>query len=348
LLHRLDPETAHRLTISALGLLPSAAPASSAPCLKLRVLGLDFPNPLGLAAGFDKNAEVPDAMLGLGFGYVEVGSVTPRPQDGNPRPRLFRLSEDHAVINRMGFNNEGHDAVLKRLQSRQDRGGIVAVNLGANKDSADRTTDYAEGLRRFADLASYVTVNISSPNTPGLRALQSPEELERLLAVLMETRRSLRPVPVVLKLAPDLIADELSEIASLCMKMGVDGIAMSNTTIARPPLRSIHAREQGGLSGKPLFKLSTLQLARLRLLTKGAITLIGIGGIEDAETAWTKIIAGASLLQLYSALVYKGPGLVSEILDGLVRIAGQKGFSSITEAVGTGAEAMVHHGLMGR
>ncbi len=346
LLHRLDPETAHLMTLRALALMPVPEPRHN-PHLASKVFGLDFPNPLGLAAGFDKNAEVPDAMLRLGFGFVEVGSVTPHPQQGNHRPRLFRLAEDEAVINRMGFNNEGHAAMLRRLRARRGRGGILAVNLGANKDSPDRTADYVEGLKLFADVASYVTVNISSPNTPGLRALQSAGELERLLERLMTAREKLRPVPLVLKVAPDLIPEELADIATVCGAMKVDGIAMSNTTIGRPALGSPHAVEAGGLSGKPLFALSTLQLARLYLLTNGKIPLIGIGGISGAETAWTKITAGASLLQLYSALVFKGPALIGEILSGLLRIAQQKGYSSFTEAIGSEAETIAHQGLSG-
>jgi dihydroorotate dehydrogenase len=346
LLHALDPETAHRLTVRALGMMPHTMAASD-PRLHSRVMGLDFPNPLGLAAGFDKNADVQDAMLGLGFGFVEVGSVTPRPQDGNPRPRLFRLAEDDAVINRMGFNNVGHDAVLKRLTARRAKGGIVAVNLGANKDSADRTADYVEGLKRFADVASYVTVNISSPNTPGLRTLQSADELEGLLSRLMEARAQVRRVPVVLKVAPDLVPDELAALAAACLRFGVDAIAMSNTTVSRPGLKSPHAKEAGGLSGKPLLDLSTRQLANLRLLTGGRIPLIGIGGIFDAESAWAKIAAGASLLQLYTALTFRGPGLVGEILDGVLRICARKGYAQFSEAVGTKADAIAHHGLSG-
>jgi dihydroorotate dehydrogenase len=247
----------------------------------------------------------------------------------------------------MGFNNDGHDRVLARLQARRQAGGIIAVNLGANRDSPDRVADYVEGLRCFAEVASYVTVNVSSPNTPGLRALQSPDELERLLASLIAVRQGLRPIPLVLKLAPDLIAEELRDIAGLCVRMGVDAIAISNTTIARPPLRSPLKTQAGGLSGKPLFKLATLQLARLRLLTEGAIPLIGIGGISDAATAWAKVEAGASLLQLYSALVFKGPDLVRDILDGIGRMAAEKGFVRLSDAVGNRAEAFVHHGLAG-
>jgi dihydroorotate dehydrogenase len=345
-LHSLDPETAHRLTIRSLPFLP-VAPKISDHCLRLKLWGLDFPNPLGLAAGFDKNAEVPDAMLTLGFGHVEVGSVTPLPQEGSPKPRLFRLAEDKAVINRMGFNNEGHDVIRRRLEARAARGGIVAVNLGANKDSPDRIADYVKGLETFAGLASFITINVSSPNTPGLRALQTGEELKTLLAQVMEARSRLRHVPVVLKLAPDLELEELEVIASLCLANHVDAIAMSNTTLSRPRLLSRHASEKGGLSGRPLFGLSTKKLAALYLITSGKIPLIGIGGISDAETAWTKITAGASLLQLYSALVFKGPDLIAEILQGLARQCRERGFTNLQEASGLEAKTIAHQGLSG-
>lgn len=319
LLHALDAETAHRLTIRALVIAPPAAAPKSDPRLAVRAFGIDFPNPLGLAAGFDKNAEVPDAMLGLGFGFTEIGTVTPRPQAGNPRPRLFRLAEDQAVINRMGFNNDGHAAALKRLQARTRRGGIVGVNIGANKDSADRIGDYVAGIDAFAPVASYFTVNISSPNTPGLRALQSRAELQQLLARLNDARQAAARPPMLLKIAPDLAPDELEDIASCCAGGAVDGIIVSNTTLSRPGLRSPLAREQGGLSGAPLLELSTCQLARLFLLTGGRIPLIGAGGVHDAESALLKLRAGASLVQLYSALVYQGPGLVAVILEGIMR-----------------------------
>jgi dihydroorotate dehydrogenase len=348
LLHSLDAERAHHLTIKALQAMPSSAAQHFDPVLRTQCWGLSFPNPLGLAAGFDKNAEVPDAMLRLGFGFVEVGSVTPRPQAGNPKPRLFRLTEDEAVINRLGFNNEGHQAVLKHLMLRAARGGIVGVNLGANKDAKDRIADYVEGLRVFADVASYVTVNISSPNTPGLRALQSPDELKHLLRRLLDARKGLRKhPPLIVKIAPDLVDEELTEIASICVDMKVDGIAISNTTISRPPLSSSHCNEAGGLSGKPLFALSTRQLAKVYLLTKGVITLIGIGGIADAETAWSKITAGASLIQLYSALVYHGPKCVADILAGLSRKCASAGLKSLSAATGQEAERLAHQGLSG-
>lgn len=347
LLHALDAERAHGLTLRALAMLPSFWPAAPDPRLAVSALGLRFPNPLGLAAGFDKNAQVPDAMLGLGFGFTEIGTVTPKPQAGNPRPRLFRLAEDEAVINRMGFNNEGHAAALRRLAARASRGGIVGVNIGANKDSEDRIGDYVEGIAAFSHLASYFTVNISSPNTPGLRALQSRADLDSLLARLNEARgrQAARP-PMLLKIAPDLRDDELEDIALSCGNGRVDGIIVSNTTLGREGLRSRLAGEQGGLSGKPLFQLSTRQLAKLYVLTKGAIPLIGAGGIHDAPTAVAKIRAGASLLQVYSALVYKGPALVDEILDGILAELSRRNIG-LTDLTGSDANAIAHHGFSG-
>ena len=347
LLHGLDAETAHGLMLRLLSLSPSGSPAKPDPRLAVNAFGLAFPNPLGLAAGFDKNAEVPDAMLAQGFGFVEVGTLTPHPQMGNPRPRLFRLSEDRAVINRMGFNNRGHAAALARLRARP-RVGLVGVNLGANKDSADRIGDYVAGIAAFAAVADYLTINISSPNTPGLRALQSRAELQTLLDRLNEARAkpTSRP-PMLLKIAPDLRQDELEDIAICCGNGAVDGIIVSNTTISRPPLRSPHASEAGGLSGAPLFALSTRQLARLYLLTGGRIQLVGAGGISDAETAWTKLRAGASLLQLYSALVYRGPDLVGEVLRGISQKLDALGLKSLAEVTGGAAEALAHQGLSG-
>ena len=304
---------------------------------------------MGLAAGFDKNAEVPDAMLGQGFGFVEVGTVTPRPQGGNPRPRLFRLSEDQAVINRLGFNNEGHAAVLQRLRRRKGNPGILGVNIGANKDSADRVSDYVAGIAAFSEVASYFTINISSPNTPGLRNLQSLEELRPLLKRLNEAREiQKKQVPMLLKIGPDLETDELKAIAGCCMNSAVDGVIISNTTISRPSLHSHQARETGGLSGAPLFDLSTLQLARFYSLAKGNIPLIGVGGISSAEQAWSKICAGASLLQLYSALVFQGPELVQEILHGLSRKLAGKKFAKLSDAVGSSAEQITHQSPLGK
>lgn len=340
LVARLEPETAHRLTISALrsGLVRSP-PEPPDPRLATRVFDLDFPNPIGLAAGADKNGEAPDGALGLGLGFVEIGTVTPRPQAGNPRPRLFRLTEDSAIINRLGFNNDGCEAVLARLSARR-RQGIVGVNIGANRDSADRIGDYVQGLASFGPIASYVVVNVSSPNTPGLRGLQARSELEALLARLNETRAGLaKPVPLLVKIAPDLGPDELAGIAEVCLAGGIDGIIVSNTTVSRPPLRSGLAKEAGGLSGRPLFDLSTRVLAETYRLVGARIPLIGVGGIDSADAAWAKITAGASLVQLYTALAFEGPGLVTAIRRGLSRRLDEHRLSTIAEAVGSKAEA---------
>ncbi len=340
LLHSLDAEQAHRLTIKTLSCLPVAAPSAPHPQLSQKLFGLDFPNPLGLAAGFDKNGEVPDRMLGLGFGFVEVGTVTPHPQEGKPRPRLFRLSEDQAVINRMGFNNEGHGAVLRRLREK-GHAGIVGVNIGANKDSNDRIADYVAGLAVFAELASYFTINISSPNTPGLRGLQSADELQKLLERLNAARASFtKPVPMFLKIAPDLGDEELQDIARCCTDDAVDAVIISNTTLSRPVLRSSHRNETGGLSGRPLRSLSTQILARFFLASGGKIPLIGVGGIEDAASAFEKILAGASLLQIYSALVYRGPVLIRDVLDGLPKLLAARSFTSLAEARGADASVL--------
>lgn len=350
LLHCMDAETAHGLTIKALktglgGSVKIISPAN----FGVSCFGLKFENPLGLAAGFDKNAEVPDAMLAMGFGFVEVGTVTPRPQEGNPRPRLFRLSEDRAVINRLGFNNEGHAAVLERLRRRKHKPGIVGVNIGANKDSTDRISDYVAGINAFSDVANYFTINISSPNTPGLRNLQSAAELPALLNRLNEARKmQTRQVPMLLKIAPDLETDEMKAIADCCLNSAVDGVIISNTTLSRPALLSRHAKETGGLSGAPLFDLSTRQLARFYLLTEGKIPLVGVGGIANADHAWSKICAGASLLQLYSALVFQGPELVQEILSGLSRKLAAKKFVAFSDAVGNSAEEIAHHSPLGK
>ncbi|MCA3554654.1 quinone-dependent dihydroorotate dehydrogenase [Aestuariivirga sp.] len=346
LLHALDAETAHGLTLRALTRLPMGPAPVADPALAVEAFGLAFPNPLGLAAGFDKNAEAPDAMLALGFGFTEIGTVTPRPQAGNPRPRLFRLAEDRAVINRMGFNNEGHAAALRRLAARRGRGGIVGVNIGANKDSADRIGDYVQGIAAFAGVASYFTVNISSPNTPGLRGLQSRAELVQLLARLNAGRaRQAEKPPMLLKIAPDLRGDELEDIAAACAGGAVDGIIVSNTTLSRGGLRSPHAKEQGGLSGLPLLPLSTRQLARMFLLTRGQVPLIGVGGVHDGASALMKIRAGASLVQLYSALVYQGPGLVTSILAHLSAEAARSG--SLAGQRGQDAAALAHQGSSG-
>jgi dihydroorotate dehydrogenase len=332
-LFALEPETAHRLTIAALGIAPVRAPAADS-VLATRVAGIDFPNPLGLAAGFDKNAEVPDAALGLGFGFVEVGSITPRPQSGNSRPRLFRLEEDRAVINRMGFNNAGSDAALERLAARP-RSGVVGVNVGANKDATDRIADYLEGIAKFAQVADYLTVNISSPNTPGLRDLQAEGDLAALLSAIAGDRRADDP-PVFVKVAPDLAEGDHERIVRAAIDNGIAGLIVANTTVSRPGLVSRFARETGGLSGAPLHDLALAQLRRFRAIAGADLPLIGVGGIASAEHAWERIRAGASLVQIYSALVYEGPGLARRIVRGLERLMQREGFGSIAEAVGSG------------
>ncbi len=334
LLFRLPAESAHRLTIAALAALPRAGGAAPQPLLCQRVAGLVFPNPVGIAAGFDKNGEVPDALLGLGFGFVEAGTVTPRPQEGNPKPRLFRLVEDNAVINRMGFNNAGAAVVAARLAARQNRPGVVGANIGANKDSADRIADYATMTRIMAPLASYLTVNISSPNTPGLRALQDPAALADLLDAVIEARGQL-PTRLFLKLAPDLTATDIDAICKIALDKRLDALIITNTTISRPPLRSALASEAGGLSGEPLRSLALQVLRDFRSATGGAIPLIGVGGMASVDDAWARIRAGASLIQIYSALVYEGPGLVRRIVNGLAERVRAEGMSSIAEAVGS-------------
>ncbi len=336
-LFALDPERAHRLTIAALKGFPALAPARFG-ALTTEVAGLHFPNPVGLAAGFDKDAEVPDAALGLGFGFVEVGSITPLPQAGNPKPRLFRLAEDRAVINRMGFNNEGAQIAARRLRARRGRGGIVGVNIGANKDSADRIADYAAMTRTMAPLASYLTVNISSPNTPGLRALQDEGPLRELLDAVIQARGEVCEAsapPVFLKVAPDLEPADIDAIARIAIEAGLGALIVSNTTLARAGLRSSRAGEAGGLSGAPLRDLALQRLRDFRSATGGAMPLIGVGGIGGADDAWNRIRAGASLVQLYSALVYEGPWLARRIVRGLEERMRRDGFASIAEAVGS-------------
>ncbi len=334
LLFAFDPETAHGMSISALRCgLPVASRPPQDPRLTVSVCGLDFPNPLGMAAGYDKNAEVSDALLSLGFGFAEAGTVTPLPQPGNPKPRIFRLAEDQAVINRLGFNNEGHDAAERRLGARRGRPGIVGVNIGANKDSADRVADYEKGVTRFAALASYLTVNISSPNTPGLRNMQAREQLGELLSRVMAARNAAaaRP-PVFLKIAPDLAEAELEDIAAEVADKDVDGVIVSNTTISRPALKSAAlAGETGGLSGKPLFERSTVALARMRRLVGPERALIGVGGVDSAETALEKIRAGADLVQLYTGMIYGGPALPGRIVAGMIRVVEREGIASIRD-----------------
>ncbi len=337
LLFSLAPETAHNLTIRLLksGLLPPRRAVDDA-VLHTRVCGLELKSPLGLAAGFDKNAEVPDAMLGLGFGFVETGTVTPRPQPGNPRPRLFRLVEDEAVINRMGFNNQGLDATRARLQYRRDchKGGIVGANVGANKDSEDPAQDYVTGLETLAGLADYFVVNISSPNTPGLRKLQGRQALDDLLSRVDAVKPG--GAPLFVKIAPDLAPDERRDIAEIVLAHRIDGLVVSNTTITgRENLVSCHGGQAGGLSGQPLFAHSTDVLADMYRLTGGRLPLIGVGGVASGQQAYEKIKAGASLVQLYSALIYHGPALVARINRELARCLKADGFTNISEAVGT-------------
>jgi dihydroorotate dehydrogenase len=316
-------------------LSPIGARAAPAPALAQRVAGIVFPNPVGLAPGFDKNGQVPDALIGLGFGSVEIGTVTPKPQAGNARPRLFRLVEDEAVINRMGFNNDGSQIVAERLTKRLGRPGIVGANIGANKDSPDRIADYAEMTRIMAPLATYLTVNVSSPNTPGLRALQDEGALTELLDAVIAARGP-HKTPIFLKLAPDLQATDIDSICRIALDKRLDALIVTNTTISRPAgLRSPLAGESGGLSGKPLAPLALETLRAFRSATGGAIPLVGVGGISNAEDAWQRIRAGASLIQLYSAMVYKGPRLARQIIDGLAQRVRAEGMTSIAEAVGT-------------
>ena len=332
----LDAETAHRATISLLKLRTGTAftpePAWT-PTLETTIGGLLFPNPVGLAAGFDKDAEVFEQILSLGFGFVEVGTLTPRPQQGNSLPRLFRLEEDCAVINRMGFNNCGQEDALTRLGKRYRTRGIVGVNIGANKDSADRIADYAAGVKMMSPVADYLTVNISSPNTPGLRNLQSGGELVELLASVREARSP--GIPVYLKVAPDLESGDHERIVRAAIDSGIDALIASNTTLSRPPLKSPHAGEAGGLSGRPLKALALEQLKKFRAASGGQIPLIAAGGIENSDDAWDRIAAGASLVQLYSAMVYEGPGLAKRIAKGLASRLKREGMSNITEAVGS-------------
>jgi dihydroorotate dehydrogenase len=338
LLFALEPERAHRLAISALAIAPSRPQAAQNPRLALEAFGLAFPNPIGMAAGFDKNAEAPDGLLGLGFGFTEVGTLTPAPQAGNPRPRIFRLPRDFALVNRLGFNNQGYVAAHKRLAARTAT-GVVGVNIGANKESADRISDYVRGVAAFADVASYFTVNISSPNTPGLRDLQEKNALDGLIARVLEAREACaRRRPVLIKIAPDVDLATLDGIVGVARARGVDGMIVSNTTIARPStLVDPAAREAGGLSGRPLFDLSTRLLAETYRRVEGAFPLIGCGGVENAQTAYAKIRAGASLVQLYTALIYRGPAIVDEIIADLLRLLDADRLDRLAAAIGADA-----------
>ncbi|MEO1207092.1 MAG: quinone-dependent dihydroorotate dehydrogenase [Pseudomonadota bacterium] len=348
MLGALPPEEAHDLTIRMLelGIYPRLRDDED-PILSQTVCGLPFPNPVGIAAGFDKDARVPDAILDLGCGFAEVGTLTPEPQSGNPSPRVFRLKDEHAIINRLGFNNGGHAAALERLKKRRGATGVVGVNIGANKDTQDRAVDYATGITTFYDVASYFTVNISSPNTPGLRDLQAPDALKALLARVMAAREDCVKArarggpehtrPIIVKLAPDIAEPDLEPIVDVLLDNKVDGIAISNTTLTRPGIAGATARQGGGLSGRPLFHRSTVFLARVYRLTDGAVPLIGIGGIDSAGTAIEKVKAGASLIQLYTGLVYEGPGLIGRIKSGLGQAA--RGAGGFDKLCGSGAEA---------
>ncbi len=334
LLRRLDPEDAHALALKALRLGLAGAPGPvAAPRLAVRLFGRDLPNPVGVAAGFDKNAVALDATLACGFGFVEVGAVTPRPQPGNPRPRLFRLPQDRAVINRFGFNNDGLAAMAARLRARRAP-GVVGVNLGANKDSADRAADYVTLIEGLRGLADFLTVNVSSPNTPGLRGLQDRAALDALLGAC---RSVAGETPLALKIAPELGEAELADVAALAEAHGLAAIIATNTTLAREGLRGPHAREAGGLSGRPLFARSTQTLRLLRRLTQGRVALIGVGGVDSAETAYAKIRAGATAVQLYTGMVYEGVSLGARIARGLDALLARDGFASVAAASGVDA-----------
>jgi dihydroorotate dehydrogenase len=357
-LHALDPEDAHGLAIKMLKFAPLPPAPRDDKRLALRVFGLNFPNPVGIAAGFDKNAEVPNALLRLGFGFVEVGTITPLPQPGNPRPRLFRLDADHGVINRLGFNSQGADAALKRLAARAAPtppspasgggwcGGIVGINVGANKDSADRVADYVQLIERFAAVASYVTVNISSPNTPGLRNLQQASVLDDLLARVVDARERVAPnagpTPVLLKIAPDLSLGDLDDVVGIARSRRVDGMIVGNTTVARPPklLETAIAKEAGGLSGRPLYPLANRMLAETYVRVEGVFPLIGAGGIDSGATALAKIRAGASLIQVYSGLVFRGLGLIAEIKNTLLEALETERQDSLQDFIGADAAAV--------
>ena len=345
LLRLLDPEDAHSLTIKALKFAPHTRTLTDSR-LSVRAFGLNFPNPVGMAPGFDQHAEAPDALLGLGFGFVEIGTVTPLPQPGNPRPRLFRLDADEGVINRLGFNSQGLDPVLARLVARAEAGGIVGVNVGANKDSPDRTADYVRMIEQVAPVASYVTLNISSPNTPGLRELQRSSAVDDLLARCVEVRDRIAPragpTPVLLKIAPDLSLSDLDDIVGVARARKVDGMIVGNTTIGRPPgLRDrATAKQAGGLSGRPLYPLATRMLAETYVRVEGAFPLVGVGGIDSGATALGKIRAGADLVQVYSALVFRGVALVGEIHAALTAALDRGDAGKLSDLVGMDAAAM--------
>ena len=343
LLRRLDPEAAHALALNALKFAPLPRSAPDDDRLRVQAFGLTFPNPVGLAAGFDKNAEVVDPLLRLGFGFVEAGGVTPKPQPGNPRPRLFRLDADEAVINRFGFNSDGLDAVARRLAARAHK-GIVGVNLGANKDAVDRAADYVACVDALAPFASFLTVNVSSPNTPGLRNLQQAAALDDLLARVIDARERAAQAsrkPILLKIAPDLALADLDDVVGIARRHRVDGMVIGNTTIGRPNLREIEkAKEPGGLSGRPLFALSTRMLAETYVRTEGTFPLVGVGGIDSGAAAFAKIKAGATLIQLYTGLIFHGIGLVDTIKKDLLDLMRIGRLDALAQAVGRDAAAI--------
>jgi dihydroorotate dehydrogenase len=340
-LSALEPEDAHQLALRALQYAPIPTAAADDPRLAVDAFGLTFPNPIGTAAGFDKNAQAVDAVLRIGFGFAEIGTVTPKPQPGNPKPRMFRLPADEGVINRLGFNNDGHAAAAARLRARLGRPGIVGVNIGANKDAADRVADYVSGINAFAQIASYFTVNVSSPNTPGLRDLQQAAALDDLLARVLDARDRIgeRRVPVLLKIAPDLALQDLDDVVAVARRRAIDGMIVSNTTITRSSIlrdRTV-AGETGGLSGRPLFALSTRMLAETFVRVERAFPLVGVGGIDSGAAALEKIRAGATLIQLYSPLVYHGAGLIAEIKKHVLATIRDGSVPSLTATVGADA-----------
>lgn len=346
LLHALEPEDAHRLAIRMLQYAPLPRGAPDDARLATRAFGLNFANPIGVGAGFDKHGEVPDALLRLGFGFVEVGTVTPLPQAGNPRPRLFRLDADCGVINRLGFNSEGAEAVLARLAARRNGGGIVGLNIGANKDAPDRILDYVGLIERFAPVASYVTINISSPNTPGLRNMQQAAVLDDLLARVIDARErvALRsgPTPVLLKIAPDLSLPDLDDVVGIARSRRIDGMIVGNTTITRPATlqETAVAKQAGGLSGRPLLSLANRMLAETFVRVEGVFPLIGVGGIDSGQSALAKIRAGATLIQIYSGLVFRGLGLLAEIKNALVGTLDRNRVDDLHDYVGADAASV--------
>ena len=336
LLFRLNAEKAHHLAMQTIGAMPQGSPAGADPMLSIRMAGIDFPNPVGLAAGFDKDGLVAHKMHHFGYGFAELGTLTPLPQSGNPKPRLFRLAEDRAVINRMGFNNGGQADAARRIAAMPRAGRVIGINIGANKDAADRIADYVTGIQAMAPLADYLTVNISSPNTPGLRALQGRGPLDELLGAVMTARGEQGP-PIFLKVAPDLEPADIDDIAASVTEHKIDALIVSNTTISRPALRSRYAGETGGLSGAPLHDLALQRLRDFRSALGTSVPLIGVGGIANAEQAYERIRAGASLVQIYSAMVYEGPWLAARINKGLKALLERDGFTNISQAVGVDA-----------